>query len=100
MEGQEIEIYCTVDSTPSPVVYWFKDGGLLSTADPKYDIETIDTNRYRLTINTLTQTDGGTYTCLINNTIIPATTERNFTLIISSKCSSNDEIMIYILYIL
>ena len=87
MQGESVTLRCTVSSDPIGSVKsrWYKDGVLLSEEQPRITIRDEIDGFLGLTINSLIMNDTGSYTCLFNNTVIPATAETTINLTVTCK---------------
>ncbi|XP_066942937.1 hemicentin-1-like isoform X1 [Macrobrachium rosenbergii] len=69
--GEDTELFCPVQATPTPSILWMKDAAILqhtfTSEDPR-----------RLLLNDVTKDDDGRYTCLATNEA--GTTEQDFML--------------------
>ena len=84
VEGEEVVISCTIESTPDPDVTWYKDG-VLVTESSRIDIRIEDDSNqdvqiYELIISQVDVSDAGVYMCFANNTIIPSSVSITMTL--------------------
>ena len=90
MEGADVLINCTIESSPDAVVTWYKDGVLVTEADnSRIDIQIEDDDRqdvhlYELIIRNVTVSDSAVYMCSANNTIIPSSVNATITLTINT----------------
>jgi hypothetical protein len=70
--GEQFSLDCNVESVPlsAIVISWYKNGRELSSndSDVPYAIENAGV---RLFINSLTESDRGTYLCVASNNLIP-----------------------------
>ncbi|KAK3730033.1 hypothetical protein QZH41_009543, partial [Actinostola sp. cb2023] len=64
ISGHDIEIACSAQGTPTPVITWAREGYPISTQDPKYKVKSSGS----LVIKTLSELDTGVYTCTAVNT--------------------------------
>ena len=87
MEGEDVTLTCQVMSAPEPVVTWLFNGTDVNTSSDSYAIAQISTTdgEYSLTINSVTTSNTGTYTCQVNNTAIPEVVTGDIALTVNSK---------------
>ena len=88
VEGEEVVISCTIESTPDPDVTWYKDGVLVNESS-RIDIRIEDDSNqdvhiYELIISQVDVSDAGVYMCFANNTIIPSSVSNTMTLNVTS----------------
>ena len=66
--GEQLHLYCTFDGIPAPVVMWLKDGSAFNITDP--DISVVTNATYsQITVGNVTESDSGTYSCNITNSV-------------------------------
>lgn len=93
-----IFLYCTADAIPSLTLHWYKDGVLIApNSNNSTYIFSINGSVYTLAINNLISSNEGQYQCVAANPLIPASIERNITVIINANNRSDDnsETLIY-----
>ena len=89
MEGGDVLINCTIESSPDAVVTWYKDGVQVTEADnSRIDIQiedgnNLDVHLYELLIRNVIVNDSGVYMCCANNTIIPSSVSATITLTVN-----------------
>ena len=99
MEGGDVLINCTIESSPDAVVTWYKDGVQVIEADnSRIDIQIEDGSRqdvhlYELIIRNVIVSDSAVYMCSANNTIIPSSVNATITLTVTNIGKSHDHHM-------
>ena len=90
MEGGDVLINCTIESSPDAVVTWYKDGVQVTEADnSRIDIQmedgnNLDVHLYELIIRNVIVSDSAVYMCSANNTIIPSSVSATITLTVNT----------------
>ena len=90
MEGADVLINCTIESSPDAVVTWYKDGVQVTEADnSRIDIQIEDGNNldvhvYELIIRNVIVSDSAVYMCSANNTIILSSVSATITLTVNT----------------
>ena len=90
MEGGDVVINCTIESSPDAVVTWYKDGVQVTEADnSRIDIQiedgnNLDVHLYELLIRNVIVSDSAVYMCSANNTIIPSSVSAAITLTVNT----------------
>ena len=90
MEGGDVLINCTIESSPDAVVTWYKDGVQVTEADnSRIDIQmedgnNLDVHLYELIIRNVIVSDSAVYMCSANNTIIPSSVNATITLTVNT----------------
>ena len=93
VEGETIQLNCTVYSTPTPTLQdslqWYRSGrDRLSDDNDKYDF-IFENGLLSLIIHNVNSSDVDTYTCYVNNTHIPAAINDSVILTLSHKSHDN-----------
>ena len=97
MEGGDVLINCTIESSPDAVVTWYKDGVQVTEADnSRIDIQmedgnNLDVHLYELIIRNVVVSDSAVYMCSANNTIIPSSVSA--TIILTVNTGKSHDIM-------
>ena len=90
MEGGDVVINCTIESSPDAVVTWYKDGVQVTEADNSRidiqieDLNSISVHLYELLIRNVIVSDSAVYMCCANNTIIPSSVSAAITLTVNT----------------
>ena len=74
VEGDDVQFHCVTAGSPPLVVTWYRDNKPISTADPKYCIQT-ERNASTLQLKEATPDDIGEYRCTIGNERSQASSE-------------------------
>ena len=97
LEGGDVLINCTIESSPDAVVTWYKDGVQVTEADnSRIDIQmedgnNLDVHLYELINRNVIVSDSAVYMCSANNTIIPSSV--NATIILTVNTGKSHDIM-------
>ena len=100
MEGSDVLINCIIESSPDPVVTWYKDGVQVNETN-RIDIQIEDSDRqdvrhYELAIRNVIDSDSAVYVCSANNTIIPSSVSATITLTVTNIGKSHDHHVIHV----
>ena len=102
MEGGDVVINCTIESSPDAVVTWYKDDVQVTEADnSRIDIQredgnNLDVHLYELIIRNVIVSDSAVYMCSANNTIIPSSVSAAITLTVTNIGKSHDHHVIHV----
>ena len=92
MVGDDVFINCIIESSPDPVVTWYKDGVQVNeTGRIDIQIDSQDVRRYELAIRNVIVSDSAVYMCSANNTIIPSSVSAAITLTVTNTMTMTTE---------
>ena len=105
LEGGDVFINCTIESSPDADVTWYKDGVQVTEADnSRIDIQIEDGSRqdvnlYELIIRNVIVSDSAVYECSAINTIIPSSVSAAITLNVTTDIGKSHDHTMYVIHI-
>jgi len=96
-EGDVAHLSCAIDANPldASMVKWSKNGGELNETNTRTRVSFSDDKSY-LTIEGVDKSDVGTYTCSVDNGVVPPSTENGTGISNSSSSSSSASVFLVV----
>lgn len=71
VQGDTLELKCTVSGYPTPKISWSKDGASLNLTSKRIHLDDTAVTNGKLLIYSLEDSDSGLYSCLASNMVPP-----------------------------